>query len=122
MVAGGQRGAAGTVVFCGAALAPVGQRDWVQILTFPNDAGGTNARLEFRYISDTGVVSVIGSYDNTGFTVNQDLHFDPPPGTIGWFHGIQQFQLPAAGGPLPSGEAFPYVSLAAGPRRPVAGA
>src|SRR5260370_12412263 len=106
MVAGGQRGAAGTVVFCGAALAPVGQRDWVQILTFPNDAGGTNARLEFRYISDTGVVSVIGSYDNTGFTVNQDLHFDPPPGTIGWFHGIQQFQLPAAGGPFISGESF----------------
>jgi len=113
-VSGGTSGAAGTLIFSGAALATVGQRDWVQILTFSNDAGGTNARLEFRYISDTGVVSVIGSYDNTGFTVNQDLHFDPPPGTIGWFHGIQQFQLPAAGGPFISGESFHTVSLASG--------
>lgn len=102
------------LVLSGPALATVGKRDWVQVLMFSNDSAGTAARAEFRYVDDLGNVTVIGSYNNTGFSVNKDLHFDPAPGTIGWFNGIQQFLLPASGGPFINGESFHDVSLASG--------
>src|SRR5258708_39338066 len=52
-------GAAGTLIFSGAALATVGQRDLGQDLPLSYQAGRPNSPLEFRYISATGVVAGI---------------------------------------------------------------
>ncbi len=112
-LAAGVVGSFADLVFSGPALAAAGFRDWVQLLAFSNDGVSTAARMEFRYINDAGVVSILGSYDNTGWTLNASVLFGLS-GNVGWANGIQQFLLPASGGPFINGESFHTVSAASG--------
>ncbi len=112
-MAAGVVGSFADLVFSGPALAAAGFRDWVQLLAFSNDGVSTAGRMEFRYIDDLSNVSILGSYDNTGWTLNANVLFGLS-GNVGWANGIQQFLLPASGGPFINGESFHTVSAASG--------
>lgn len=101
------------MVVSGPALAAVGQKDWTQIVLFSNDTAGNAARQEFRYIDTNGVVTVLASYNNTGWKFTADVKFGPSA-VAGWDNTAQQFGLPASSGPFVPGESFHAISLAAG--------
>ena len=112
-LAGGVSGSFADMLLSGPALATPGFRDWVQFFLFSNDGVSSAARMEFRYIDDLGNISILGSYNNTGWTLNANVLFGLT-GNVGWANGIQQFLLPAGGGPFINGESFHAISLASG--------
>ena len=70
-VAVGVGGSLVEFVISGPALGIGGDRDWVQIIMFANDGAGTPARMEFRYINDSGVFTRMASFDSSGFLFEQ---------------------------------------------------
>lgn len=121
-LAAGTASGVAEMAISGPGLTTVGAKDWVQILTFANDGAGTAAHMDFRYVDTSGTVTVMATYNGTGWTFSGStialsasslINFGVAA-AMNWNESTQQLALPASGGPFISGEGFHAVSLATG--------
>jgi hypothetical protein len=64
------------MLFSGPALSTAGLKDWGQISFFSNNGAGIPAHVEFRYISNAGVVTVVATFTGTDWEFFQPVVMD----------------------------------------------
>lgn len=65
-IAGGSTATLAQLVLSGPALAAASHQDWAQLVAFSSD-GANPAVFQFRYISTSGAVTVMATFDGTSF-------------------------------------------------------
>jgi hypothetical protein len=103
-MAGAQKSATQAILeISGPGLAAAGDQDWVQIIMFSNDTLGNDATCQFRYVASGGGVTIVASYDSSGFKFNSPATF---PGGISGNVAITGASTVTAAGAAVSAQSF----------------